>query len=175
MLICRLHASVRGLMSVSVSDVTVKVEVWDVVDKGRRNSSRQSLDSLKINFEDEVSVEGIEAARQEGQEHLMLDASTIDVMTGTHAVIFMVDPTKKWTFDYVMREMNKIPSHVWVLIVVRAAVVEEADACAFKRLHGDDSSTYVLPCSQITKISMISALYPSSKYSSLLARPEAML
>lgn len=30
----------------------------------------------------------------------------------------MVDPTKKWTFDYAAREIEKIPEHIYVLLLV---------------------------------------------------------
>lgn len=39
-------------------------------------------------------------------------------MRGVHAVVFMVDPTKKWTFDYVLRELPKIPSGLSTLLLV---------------------------------------------------------
>jgi len=97
-----------------VSNVTVKVEVWDVVDKGK---PKGKPGTLRINFEEEVNVSAVSPNGAAGGD-LRLDAETIDVMKGTHAVIFMVDPTKKWTFDYVRREMPKVPPNVWVLIVV---------------------------------------------------------
>jgi hypothetical protein len=101
-----------------VSNVTVKVEVWDVVDKGK---SKAKPGTLRINFEDEVDMSNITDSKD-----LRLDAETIDVMKGAHAVIFMVDPTKKWTFDYVKREMPKIPSNVRVLIIVCCSSVARA-------------------------------------------------
>ena len=97
-----------------MSNVTVKVEVWDVVDKGK---PKGKPGTLRINFEEEVNVSAVSPNGAAGGD-LRLDAETIDVMKGTHAVIFMVDPTKKWTFDYVRREMPKVPPNVWVLIVV---------------------------------------------------------
>ena len=97
-----------------MSNVTVKVEVWDVVDKGK---PKGKPGRLRINFEEEVNVSAVSPNGAAGV-NVRLDAETIDVMKGTHAVIFMVDPTKKWTFDYVRREMPKVPPNVWVLIVV---------------------------------------------------------
>ena len=50
---------------------------------------------------------------EDGKHTLMpLDASVLDVYTGAHAVVFMVDPSKPWTVDYVTRELAKCPEHV---------------------------------------------------------------
>ena len=50
---------------------------------------------------------------EDGKHTLMpLDASVLDVYAGAHAVIFMVDPSKPWTVDYVTRELAKCPEHV---------------------------------------------------------------
>jgi len=45
-----------------------------------------------------------------------LDASVLDVYAGAHAVVFMVDPSKPWTVDYVTRELAKCPEHVRIRI-----------------------------------------------------------
>lgn len=47
-----------------------------------------------------------------------LDATTVDVYKGTHGVIIMIDPTKKWTFEYAQREIEKVPKDVYVLLLV---------------------------------------------------------
>lgn len=31
----------------------------------------------------------------------------------------MMDPTKKWTFDYIKREIDKIPKNIYVLLLVK--------------------------------------------------------
>lgn len=36
---------------------------------------------------------------------------------GTHGVIFMVDVCKKWTYEYVQREMENVPSKLPVLVL----------------------------------------------------------
>ena len=36
---------------------------------------------------------------------------------GTHGVILMMDVTKAWTFEYVCRELPKIPQYIPVLIL----------------------------------------------------------
>ncbi|KAH8867591.1 Rab-like protein 6 [Schistosoma japonicum] len=46
-----------------------------------------------------------------------LDATFINVYKGAHGVIFIMDMTKSSTFDYVCRELVKIPSKLPVLIM----------------------------------------------------------
>ncbi|XP_014214338.1 rab-like protein 6 [Copidosoma floridanum] len=87
------------------TDDIVKVEVWDVVDRGRR---RKKMEGLKM--DNIVSVETI-------SEEPALDAEFLDVYKGTNGVILMMDITKQWTFDYIQRELPKIPSHIPVIVL----------------------------------------------------------
>ncbi|XP_015113659.1 rab-like protein 6 [Diachasma alloeum] len=86
------------------TDDVVKVEVWDVVDRGRR---RKKLDGLKM---DNSPGEGV-------LEEPALDAEFLDVYKATNGVIIMMDITKPWTFDYVQRELPKIPEHIPVIVL----------------------------------------------------------
>ena len=85
------------------TDDIVKVEVWDVVDKGKK---RKQLEGLKLaqgelpNFEQPA-----------------LDAEFVDVYKGAHGVIMIFDVTKAWTFDYVKREAPKVPKHIPILVL----------------------------------------------------------
>lgn len=83
------------------ADDVVKVEVWDVVDRGKK---RPPIDGLKLG---DVS-EGITPA---------LDAEFLDVYKGTNGVILVMDITKSWSFDYVEKELVKIPAHIPVLVL----------------------------------------------------------
>ncbi|XP_067131764.1 rab-like protein 6 isoform X2 [Centruroides vittatus] len=85
------------------TDDVVKVEVWDVVDKGKK---RQKIEGLKL----DNSV--IESA-----EKPALDAEFIDVYKGTNGVIMMMDITKQWTFAYVQREIQLVPLHIPILVL----------------------------------------------------------
>lgn len=87
------------------TDDIVKVEVWDVVDKGKK---RRPIEGLKL---DNM------AAQASGPEEPALDAEFIDVYKGTNGVIMVLDITKQWTFDYVQRELPKVPSHIPVLVL----------------------------------------------------------
>ncbi|XP_012525621.1 rab-like protein 6 [Monomorium pharaonis] len=88
------------------TDDVVKVEVWDVVDRGRR---RRKLDGLKMDNTPTNAENAIEEPA--------LDAEFLDVYKGTNGVIIVMDITKNWTFDYVQRELPKIPSHIPVIVL----------------------------------------------------------
>ncbi|KAH9499450.1 Rab-like protein 6 [Bulinus truncatus] len=85
------------------TDDVVKVEVWDVVDKGRK---RRKLDGLKM--------DNMETSTP---EEPCLDAEFLDVYKGTHGVVFVFDITKQWTYSYVERELEKVPPHIPVLVL----------------------------------------------------------
>ncbi|KAG5886477.1 hypothetical protein JTB14_026737 [Gonioctena quinquepunctata] len=85
------------------TDDVVKVEVWDVVDRGRK---KKHFEGLKL-----------ENSQLEVAEEHALDAEFLDVYKGTNGVIMMIDLTKTWTFDYVQRELPKIPGHIPVIIL----------------------------------------------------------
>nr|XP_045613194.1 rab-like protein 6 isoform X1 [Procambarus clarkii]XP_045613195.1 rab-like protein 6 isoform X1 [Procambarus clarkii] len=84
------------------TDDVVKVEVWDVVDKGKK---KKKIDGLKL---DNSNLEFEEPA---------LDAEFLDVYKGTNGVILMLDMTKNWTFEYVRREIVNVPPHIPVLVL----------------------------------------------------------
>ncbi|CAL1677070.1 unnamed protein product [Lasius platythorax] len=88
------------------TDDVVKVEVWDVVDRGRR---RRKLEGLKMD-NTPTNAENV-------IEEPALDAEFLDVYKGTNGVIIVMDITKSWTFDYVQRELPKIPSHIPVIVL----------------------------------------------------------
>ena len=46
-----------------------------------------------------------------------LDAQFLDVYKQTHGVIFIFDITKLWTFEYVKRELDHVPSSIPVLVL----------------------------------------------------------
>lgn len=85
------------------TDDIVKVEVWDVVDRGKK---KKRFDGLKL-----------DNTQLEIPEETALDAEFLDVYKGTNGVIMMFDLTKTWTFDYVQRELPKVPPHIPVIIL----------------------------------------------------------
>ena len=87
------------------TDDVVKVEIWDVVDKGK---PKKKAESLKLDNKSIVIPE---------EEQPALDAEFVDVYKGTNGVILMMDMTKQWTFEYVQRELNKVPKNIPVLVL----------------------------------------------------------
>lgn len=88
--------------SFKATDDIVKVEVWDVVDRGK---SKQKTGALKLNTDSQT------------EDIPVLDAEFLDVYKGTHCVIMMMDITKAWTYDYVCRELPKVPKDIPILLL----------------------------------------------------------
>lgn len=88
--------------SFKATEDVVKVEVWDVVDRGK---SRVRQTSLKL------------STGAMAPETPALDAEFLDVYKGTHGVVLMMDVTKAWTFEYVCRELPRVPQDIPVLIL----------------------------------------------------------
>lgn len=90
--------------SFKATEDVVKVEVWDVVDRGK---ARPQQTKLKLNLSRDAAPPEIPA----------LDAEFLDVYKGTHGVVMMMDVTKLWTFEYIGRELPKVPEEIPVLIL----------------------------------------------------------
>uniref|UniRef100_A0A1L8DLN8 Putative gtpase rab1/ypt1 small g protein n=1 Tax=Nyssomyia neivai TaxID=330878 RepID=A0A1L8DLN8_9DIPT len=88
--------------SFKATEDVVKVEVWDVVDRGKARVRQTTL---------KLATNAIPA------ETPALDAEFLDVYKGTHGVVLMMDVTKAWTFEYVARELPKIPPELPVLVL----------------------------------------------------------
>ncbi|XP_060927425.1 rab-like protein 6 isoform X2 [Limanda limanda] len=84
------------------TDDVVKVEVWDVVDKGK---GKKRGDNLKLENEPQES------------DDVALDAEFLDVYKNCNGIIMMFDITKQWTFNYIERELPKVPTHVPVCVL----------------------------------------------------------
>ncbi|KAJ8300824.1 hypothetical protein KUTeg_022343 [Tegillarca granosa] len=95
--VCCIHWNYKA------TDDIVKVDVWDIVDKGKKKTKAEGL-----KIENKPDAEN---------EEPCLDAEFIDVYKGTHGVVLMYDITKQWTFSYVEREIEKVPSHIPVLVL----------------------------------------------------------
>ncbi|KAI1289441.1 Rab-like protein 6 [Halotydeus destructor] len=91
------------------TDDVVKVEVWDVVDKAKK---KKKIDGLKLDGKLSKIPE-----QEDESDGPALDAEFIDVYKGTNGVIMLFDCTKTWTYEYVQRELPKVPSHIPVLVL----------------------------------------------------------
>uniref|UniRef100_A0A3Q0KGS5 GTP-binding protein Parf n=1 Tax=Schistosoma mansoni TaxID=6183 RepID=A0A3Q0KGS5_SCHMA len=105
------------------SQSVIKVEVWDVVDKGKPRSSV----SKGVRFFNKLTKgqPSINIAGQAGNIEPCLDASFINVYKGAHGVILMMDMTKPSTFEYVCRELIQIPPKLPILIMSNFHDIQE--------------------------------------------------
>ncbi|XP_071399705.1 LOW QUALITY PROTEIN: rab-like protein 6 [Centroberyx affinis] len=94
------------------TDDVVKVEVWDVVDKGQKHPLPEGVGKGKKRGENLK----LENEPQESDE-VALDAEFLDVYKNCNGVIIMFDITKQWTFNYILRELPKVPTHVPVCVL----------------------------------------------------------
>ncbi|XP_078282528.1 rab-like protein 6 isoform X2 [Rhinoraja longicauda] len=90
--------------SYKTTDDIVKVEVWDIVDKGK---SRRKGDGLKLEND----------PQEKSDAEMALDAEFLDVYKNCNGVIMMFDITKQWTFSYIMKELPKVPDHIPVCVL----------------------------------------------------------
>lgn len=93
------------------TDDVVKVEIWDVVDrsKKKRNLIQQKVASSNtLKYDHSFTEAPVEAS---------LDAEFIDVYKNANGCILVYDITKQWTWDYIERELPKIPNHIPVLVI----------------------------------------------------------
>ncbi|XP_069465860.1 rab-like protein 6 isoform X2 [Ambystoma mexicanum] len=54
---------------------------------------------------------------QESDAEMALDAEFLDVYKNCNGVVMMFDITKQWTFNYILRELPKVPTHVPVCVL----------------------------------------------------------
>ncbi|KAG0207607.1 Rab-like protein 6 [Mortierella sp. GBA30] len=106
--------------SLATNDI-IKVEVWDVVDKGVQSGElKASSSALKIDNNTPTSPSKTKSAPDtESVPHagFALDASTIDVYRNTDGVILVYDISKPWTFDYAAKALADVPTNIPVLIL----------------------------------------------------------
>ncbi|XP_028851491.1 rab-like protein 6 isoform X2 [Denticeps clupeoides] len=95
------------------TDDVVKVEVWDVVDKGQKHPLPEGVGRGKKRG-DNLKVEN---DPQESDNEVALDAEFLDVYKNCNGVIMMFDITKQWTYSYILRELPKVPNHVPVCVL----------------------------------------------------------
>ena len=94
----------------------IMLEVWDVVDKANARKISESLTLAHRAALMNGPVGEANGGIEEGAHTFPLDATMIDVYSNAHAAIFCVDPSKKWTYEYVLREIEKVPTHLPVAI-----------------------------------------------------------
>ncbi|XP_050080379.1 rab-like protein 6 [Anopheles maculipalpis] len=110
--------------SFKATDDVVKVEVWDVVDRGK---SKQKSTNLKLTTATGPGAE---------PDIPVLDAEFLDVYKGTHCVVMVMDITKAWTFDYVCRELPKVPSDIPILLLGNHCDMGHHRVITAEQVHG---------------------------------------
>eukprot|EP00108_Taenia_solium_P007737 TsM_000673500 transcript=TsM_000673500 gene=TsM_000673500 len=91
------------------TDDAVKVDVWDVVDKGRQREVKHGTTTSGY-------ISKLTKKSQTTTAMASLDSTFIDVYKGVNCVILMFDMTSR-TFEYVCRELPKVPHSAPVLVV----------------------------------------------------------
>ena len=97
------------------ADDVVKVEVWDVVDRSKKK--RNLLQQQKISTPGSLKLDNSNVEVNKIPVEASLDAEFIDVYKSANGCILVYDITKQWTWDYVERELPKIPGHIPVLVI----------------------------------------------------------
>ncbi|KAG0261367.1 Rab-like protein 6 [Mortierella polycephala] len=134
----------------------IKVEVWDVVDKGVQSADLKTSSTSALKIDNNIvtsptqakPVPDIESVPHAG---FALDASTIDVYRNTNGVILIYDISKPWTFDYAAKALEEMPTNIPVLILSNFTddthprpVVASDRVEALMKEHND--ARYKLPC-----------------------------
>ena len=120
------------------------MEIWDVVDKANKRRDPTKANSLSggnvklklkntssstntspSNFPSNTESNGqqqnnessADNSTQQQSSGPALDAEFVDVYKGTHGAIFLFDMTKLWTWEYVQREIRRVPAGLPVLVL----------------------------------------------------------
>ncbi|CAH1765317.1 2704_t:CDS:2 [Entrophospora sp. SA101] len=116
----------------------IKVEIWDVVDKGINSTVERSITSdtsLKIDNNQVSALSSSNSRVNLPPEQLTLDAATIDVYRNTHGIILMFDITKSWTFDYAIKKLESIPDSMTVLLLGNFSDLSEQRVITHSRIY----------------------------------------
>ncbi|MDP2438389.1 MAG: hypothetical protein Q8P67_21815 [archaeon] len=110
----------------------VDVEIWDVVDRARGPGGEGGEGDERISGLEEEEEERererpespvAELARmgsvdlKSGGVARAADARLINVYKNAHGVIICMDPIKEWTWEYVKREVQRIPKELHILVL----------------------------------------------------------
>mmetsp|Transcript_4235 Transcript_4235/g.15545 ORF Transcript_4235/g.15545 Transcript_4235/m.15545 type:complete len:387 (-) Transcript_4235:261-1421(-) len=130
---------------------SVKVDVWDVVDRAidleSSAPSISNLDDWLSSRDEHFDIASIaQAEAQQRSEDLaaaepgnarafgLHDARTVDVFAGAQAALFVVDPFVSKSLDYVLVRVKKLPSQIFVLVLVNFRdTVQVGDAATVLR------------------------------------------
>ncbi|CAM9104254.1 unnamed protein product, partial [Scytosiphon promiscuus] len=112
------------------SQDVVKVEVWDVVDKGL---ARGGVSRVPEGEDLEDAVAGLppdSGSGRGGRSLAVLDAGVVNVYQGASAIIFMVDPYRPETLDKVEESLAEAPFELPTVVLLNFRDKLEEDAVA---------------------------------------------
>ncbi|CAM9980401.1 unnamed protein product, partial [Phaeothamnion confervicola] len=111
----------------SGGEEAVKVEVWDVVDRGFARSANdrrlalgpgETLEDRVASLRPPTPGTIVGGPGGGGQSFAVLDASMVDVYKDAQAAIFMVDPRDPETFTYLVDGLAEVPGDVSVVVLL---------------------------------------------------------
>ena len=129
--------------SYKTSEESVSVEVWDVVDTAPPRSSKASTAATPASSPaitpiatttsnsatakqnslaqstSSTAASSTTVPSSSSSSAVPLDASSAaDLYHNVHAVLFLIDPSREWTFSYVKSQLPSVPSHIDVLLLL---------------------------------------------------------
>ncbi|ORY92320.1 hypothetical protein BCR43DRAFT_498167 [Syncephalastrum racemosum] len=115
----------------------IKVEVWDVVDKAHNKNNAKTDTGIKLEHDAQPKQEQDDKPTPSSPDALdmALDANTVDVYRNSHAVLLLFDTTKQWTFDYVHKELPKIPENLSVLVLGNSCDKSDERSISLDTIH----------------------------------------
>lgn len=148
-------ATIRFQSSDMPEDHGVKVELWDVVDSGIVTPAAGSSSAAASSS----AASSLFASGKKGSATepltLVADASTIDVYRGCQCVIFLVDPLRKESLEYVVHEAKHVPGTCAILVALNFMdvpkhqhIVTERDVDAACRQLSRSSTPMIFLASQ---------------------------
>lgn len=97
-------------MSINSED-NVKVEIWDVVDKGfLKNAKNAKVEDADL---DDLTITEVSTKNQ-----TILDATVVDVYKDANGLICLINPFSRKSLDYARKVLRKVPKDIAVIILV---------------------------------------------------------
>uniref|UniRef100_A0A673JWQ6 RAB, member RAS oncogene family-like 6a n=1 Tax=Sinocyclocheilus rhinocerous TaxID=307959 RepID=A0A673JWQ6_9TELE len=91
---------------IPTQEIQLRIELWNKIGISQKTFANKRGENLKLENEP-----------QESETEMALDAEFLDVYKNCNGVIMMFDITKQWTFNYILRELPKVPTHIPVCVL----------------------------------------------------------
>ncbi|BHF69909.1 Rab-like protein 6 [Sparganum proliferum] len=133
------------------TDEVVKVEVWDVVDKGKPRNLTQG--SRLPRYARKLMKEA------QPPPSACLDSTFIDVYKGASGVLLIFDMTKRSSFEYVRRELPRVPSTLPVLVLANCR-----DLAAERTVSDAEARALVSETADLRKLSATPSILEEERF-----------